>query len=62
MATRLVPAAKILVFALYEATGFVGGPFFPMLVIGGTTAHNDHRDDPKPRHLTHRELAHKGAA
>ena len=34
--------AKILVFALCEATGFVGGPFLVMLFIGGTagvTAH-----------------------
>lgn len=28
--------AKILVFALCQATGFIGGPFFPMLFIGGT--------------------------
>ena len=28
--------AKILVFALCEATGFVGGPFLVMLFIGGT--------------------------
>jgi H+/Cl- antiporter ClcA len=34
--------AKILVFALCEATGFIGGPFLVMLFIGGTagiTAH-----------------------
>ena len=28
--------AKILVFALCEATGFIGGPFLVMLFIGGT--------------------------
>ena len=28
--------AKIVVFAICEATGFIGGPFFPMLFIGGT--------------------------
>jgi H+/Cl- antiporter ClcA len=28
--------AKIIVFAICEATGFIGGPFFPMLFIGGT--------------------------
>ncbi len=28
--------AKIMVFALSQATGFIGGPFFPMLFIGGT--------------------------
>ena len=34
--------AKILVFAVCEATGFIGGPFLVMLFIGGTagvTAH-----------------------
>lgn len=31
-----VVLAKILVFAICEATGFIGGPFFPMLFIGGT--------------------------
>ncbi len=31
-----VVVAKILVFALCEATGFVGGPFLVMLFIGGT--------------------------
>jgi H+/Cl- antiporter ClcA len=31
-----VIVAKILVFAICEATGFIGGPFFPMLFIGGT--------------------------
>ncbi len=37
-----VVVAKILVFALCEATGFIGGPFLVMLFIGGTagvTAH-----------------------
>lgn len=29
--------AKILVFALCEATGFIGGPFLVMLFIGGTS-------------------------
>ena len=28
--------AKIVVFAICEASGFIGGPFFPMLFIGGT--------------------------
>ena len=28
--------AKILVFALCQSTGFIGGPVFPMLFIGGT--------------------------
>ena len=28
--------AKILVFALCEATGFIGGPFLVMLFTGGT--------------------------
>lgn len=28
--------AKIFVFAVCEATGFIGGPFFPMLFVGGT--------------------------
>lgn len=32
-----VVVAKILVFALCEATGFIGGPFFPMLFVGATT-------------------------
>ena len=31
-----VVLAKILVFALCEATGFIGGPFLVMLFIGGT--------------------------
>ena len=31
-----VVIAKILVFALCQSTGFIGGPFFPMLFIGGT--------------------------
>jgi H+/Cl- antiporter ClcA len=31
-----VVVAKILVFALCQATGFIGGPFFPMLFVGGT--------------------------
>ena len=31
-----VVVAKILVFALCEATGFIGGPFLVMLFIGGT--------------------------
>ncbi len=37
-----VVIAKILVFALREATGFIGGPFLVMLFIGvtaGITAH-----------------------
>ena len=32
-----VVVAKILVFALCETTGFIGGPFFPMLFVGATT-------------------------
>ena len=28
--------AKILVFALCPATGFIGGPFFPLVMVGGT--------------------------
>ncbi len=28
--------AKIVVFAICQASGFIGGPFFPMLFIGGT--------------------------
>ncbi len=31
-----VVVLKILVFALCQSTGFIGGPFFPMLFIGGT--------------------------
>jgi len=31
-----VVLAKIIVFGICEATGFIGGPFFPMLFIGGT--------------------------
>jgi H+/Cl- antiporter ClcA len=31
-----VVLAKILTFALSMSTGFIGGPFFPMLFIGGT--------------------------
>ena len=31
-----VVVAKIVVFAICEATGFIGGPFFPLLFIGGT--------------------------
>ena len=34
--------AKILVFALCEATGFVGGPFLVMLFIGGTAGTTAH--------------------
>ena len=38
--------AKILVFALCEATGFIGGPFLVMLFIGGTAGTAAHRADP----------------
>ena len=34
--------AKILVFALCEATGFIGGPFLVMLFIGGTAGTTAH--------------------
>ena len=34
--------AKILVFALCEATGFIGGPFLVMLFIGGTAGMTAH--------------------
>jgi H+/Cl- antiporter ClcA len=34
--------AKILVFALCEATGFIGGPFLVMLFIGGTAGITTH--------------------
>ena len=34
--------AKILVFAICEATGFVGGPFLVMLFIGGTAGTTAH--------------------
>ena len=33
---------KILVFALCEATGFIGGPFLVMLFIGGTAGMTAH--------------------
>ena len=38
--------AKILVFALCEATGFIGGPFLVMLFIGGTAGIDRPRADP----------------
>jgi H+/Cl- antiporter ClcA len=34
--------AKILAFALCEATGFIGGPFLVMLFIGGTAGITGH--------------------
>ena len=34
--------AKIFVFALCEATGFIGGPFLVMLFIGGTAGTATH--------------------
>ena len=34
--------AKIVVFALCEATGFIGGPFLVMLFIGGTAGTATH--------------------
>ncbi len=34
--------AKILVFAICEATGFIGGPFLVMLFIGGTAGVTTH--------------------
>ncbi len=34
--------AKILVFAICEATGFIGGPFLVMLFIGGTAGETAH--------------------
>ena len=37
-----VVLAKILVFALCEATGFIGGPFLVMLFIGGTAGMTAH--------------------
>jgi len=37
-----VLVAKILVFALCEATGFIGGPFLVMLFIGGTAGITTH--------------------
>ena len=38
--------AKILVFAVCEATGFIGGPFLVMLFIGGTAGTASPRADP----------------
>ena len=37
-----VVLAKILVFAVCEATGFIGGPFLVMLFIGGTAGVTGH--------------------
>ena len=38
--------AKIVVFALCEATGFIGGPFLVMLFIGGTAGYRRPSADP----------------
>ena len=40
--------AKILVFAVCEATGFIGGPFLVMLFIGGTAGMTVTRAVPGP--------------